>query len=70
MKRLALLLAFAAGLAPAAIAEPINPRIDSHDFNFGAWEPADTPFYDPSGVQADVLSLRAFDLDREVTAFW
>ncbi len=59
-------------LGSVALAAPLVPRIDSHDFNFGAWEPSTTPlpFYDPRGADPDWLTLSADSLDREVTAFW
>lgn len=56
--------------ASAAWAAPLVPRITSHDFNFGASETANVPFYDPRGGDADELTLVADELDREVTAFW
>ncbi|MBU0617061.1 MAG: PEP-CTERM sorting domain-containing protein [Planctomycetes bacterium] len=70
MRHLALTLALMACGALAAVAAPINPRIDSHDFNFGAWEPLEAPFYDPRGAEPDTLGLLGHQLDREVTAFW
>jgi len=54
----------------SALAAPLVPRITSHDFNFGAWETANVPFYDPRGADPDHLTLAADSLDREVTAFW
>lgn len=62
-----LVLALGASLAQAG---PLTPRITSHDFNFGASEPIDAPFYDPRGDGADFLTLNASEADREVTAFW
>lgn len=65
----ALLLAGVLGATPA-LAAPLVPRIDSHDFLFGAHEPADVPLYDPRGVGPDWLTLLADDTDREVFTFW
>jgi hypothetical protein len=56
--------------ATMASAAPLVPRIESHDFNFGAYEPLATPFYDPRGADADYLTLAADSDDREVTDFW
>jgi hypothetical protein len=58
------------GVAAMTVAAPINPRIESHDFNFGAWEPSEAPLYDPRGAQPDLLAFQSSELDREVTAFW
>jgi hypothetical protein len=60
----------ASALTVAATAAPLVPRITSHDFNFGAWEQADVPFYNSNGANADTLTLLADGSDREVTAFW
>jgi hypothetical protein len=70
MRRLLLTLAMTGCGVHTLLAAPINPRIDSHDFNFGAWEPAQAPFYDPRGSEPDALELLGWQLDREVTAFW
>jgi hypothetical protein len=59
------------GLVTAVtVAAPLTPRIESHDFAFGAGEPASVPFYDPRGAEPDYLTLAADTLDREATAFW
>jgi hypothetical protein len=61
-------------LAGSTFAVPLVPRIESHDFNFGGFEPAseddDAAFYAPRGEGADWLTLLANETDREVTAFW
>lgn len=66
------ILAFAAISigAGSALAAPLVPRITSHDFNFGAWETAAVPFYDPRADAPDYLTLAGDEADREVTAFW
>jgi hypothetical protein len=54
-----------------ALAAPLVPCIESHDFNFGASEGGFTPaFYEPRGADPDYLTLAADPADREVTAFW
>lgn len=70
MHRILFTLSLAAMGSVALSAAPLVPRIDGHDFNFGAWEPSDTPFYDPRGLAADFLTLAGDPLDREVTAYW
>lgn len=56
--------------ASTVVAAPLVPRITSHDFNFGAWETGEVPFYDPRGDAPDYLTLLPDRQDREVTAFW
>ena len=63
------LVTFTVAALPA-LAAPLVPRIESHDFGFGAWEPATVPFYDPRGTEPDYLTLAGDPLDREVTTFW
>ncbi len=73
MRSMGLAVAGAVVVASLAVAAPLVPRIDSHDFNFGASEPAaggGVPFYEPNGSDPDWLTLSADSLDREVTAFW
>ena len=70
MKRYSLVMALALlGMAPV-LSDPIVPQIIGHDFNFGAWEPVDTPFFDPRDGLPDYLTLAGDPLDREVTAYW
>lgn len=59
--------------ASTTLAVPLVPRIESHDFNFGGYEPAGSDadaFYAPRGADPDWLTLSGMDTDREVTAFW
>ena len=70
MKTIAVAVALLLVGTTAALAAPLVPRIASHDFNFGAQEPASVPFYDPRGAGADYLTLAGDSNDREVTAFW
>jgi hypothetical protein len=70
MRPCAVVSAFIALLSSAALAAPLLPHIESHNFHFGAWEPLATPFYDSRGAEPDHLMLAGDDLDREVTAFW
>lgn len=70
MKGILATSAFLALGAVTAMAAPLVPRITSHDFNFGAWETASVPFYDPRGADPDYLTLLPDPSDREVTAFW
>lgn len=70
MRSVVVTLSFLVLGASMASAAPLVPRIESHDFNFGAWEPLATPFYDPRGADSDYLTLAADRDDREVTAFW
>ena len=69
MKTIAAALAIALLGMTAVLAEPIVPRIESHDFGFAAWEPMSVPFYDPRGADADYLTLEANENDQEVFAF-
>lgn len=71
------ILALGAGMAVmagTAVATPLVPRIESHDFNFGGYEPASqddgSAFYAPRGESPDWLTLLPSPADREVTAFW
>ncbi|MFQ5807558.1 MAG: hypothetical protein ACE5I3_14015, partial [Phycisphaerae bacterium] len=70
MRRLAVAVALATLGSSTALAAPLIPRIESHNFHFGAWEPVSVPFYDPRGAEPDYLVLAGYSLDREVTAFW
>jgi len=70
MRRLILPWVCAAAAVSAATAAPLVPQIISHDFSFGASEPASVPFYDPRGLDADHVTLLPDQNDREVTAFW
>lgn len=57
--------------AVSVSAAPIVPRIVGYDFNFGAQETINTPFYDPRGALPDLLTLvNREGIDQEVTAFW
>ena len=57
-------------LATFAIGAPLLPTIDSHDFNFGAYNQDGTFEYLTNGGAPDTLTYTWYSLDHEVTAYW
>lgn len=54
----------------AALAAPLTPTINGHDFGFGAYNADQAVEYATNGTAADTLMFTSSSLDHEVTAYW